>query len=74
MSEPAVDESQRVGVLVFDGDDGPIDGGSATPEDCLPDDARYNERPADGDADGQLECDAGAYEHPEALLFRNGFE
>ena len=74
MDEPTVDESQRVGILVFDADDGPIDGGSATPEDCLFEDARLNERPADGDADGVLECDAGAFEHPEVLLFRNGFE
>lgn len=74
MNEPVVDESARVGILKFDADDGPVDGGSPVPEDCLFEDARYNERPKDGDADGLLECDAGAYEHPEPLLFRNGFE
>lgn len=69
-----IDETELIGVIRFAPDSAPIDGGSLTPADCLPSDARGNNRPVDGDADGVSVCDPGAYEHPSANLFRNGFE
>jgi hypothetical protein len=41
---------------------------------CEPRDARFQQRPIDGDGDGTARCDVGAFEHPNLTLFRNGFE
>jgi hypothetical protein len=41
---------------------------------CEPRDARFQQRPIDGDGDGVARCDVGAYEHPNVSIFRNGFE
>lgn len=41
---------------------------------CEPHDARNQQRPIDGNGDGTAHCDVGAYEHPGALMFRDGFE
>lgn len=41
---------------------------------CESRDARYQQRPIDGDGNGTAHCDVGAYEHPNDGLFRNGFE
>lgn len=41
---------------------------------CEPRDARFQQRPIDGDGDGSARCDVGAYEHLDPAMFRNGFE
>lgn len=68
------DNSQRVGVIRFMAGTAVIDGGTLTPGDCLPNDARFNQRPIDGDGDGISRCDVGAFEHPNEKLFMDGFE
>ena len=42
--------------------------------DCDVRDARYQQRPIDGNGDGIARCDVGAYEHPNLFVFRDGFE
>lgn len=41
---------------------------------CEPRDARFQQRPIDGDGNGIARCDVGAYEHPSLSIFRDGFE
>lgn len=50
-----------------------IDGG-APQASCFGVDAHYTERPLDGNGDGVARCDIGAYEHPSARIFGDGFE
>lgn len=58
-------------VLVF----GPASGVIDSLASCPAEDARANERPIDGNGDGDPQCDVGAYEHPGSPeIFRNGFE
>jgi hypothetical protein len=59
-------------VLVFDAGSAVIDGGASAG--CLTDDARGNERPIDGNGDGDAVCDPGAFEHADLRIFSNGFE
>ena len=59
-------------VLVFAAGSAVIDVGSGSG--CLTDDARGNERPIDGNGDGDAVCDPGAFEHSDSSIFRNGFE
>lgn len=62
----------QIGVVRFSGSaviDSIINNGQ-----CEPRDARFQQRPIDGDGDGLARCDVGAYEHPDPAMFRNGFE
>ena len=77
MVEPVIDEAEVLGVLRFDSDPIVVDGISATNPTasvCPSVDIRGTGRPVDADGDGLPRCDFGAFEHPRALVFRNGFE
>lgn len=77
MPVPVIDETNRLGVLRFDGDPNLVDGvsaSSATGNLCPSTDIRGTFRPVDADGDGLARCDFGAFEHPADVLFRNGFE
>ncbi|MBB5206490.1 choice-of-anchor Q domain-containing protein [Chiayiivirga flava] len=67
-----VDDGAAMPVVVFERDSAAIDGADAAR--CLPEDARGNARPQDGNHDGVVACDAGAYEAPQAAIFGDGFE
>lgn len=66
-----VDEpANGVGVLHFSGS-AVID--SLAPSQCEPRDARFQQRPIDGDGDGVARCDVGAYEY-QPRIFGDSFE
>ena len=62
----------QVGVVRFTGS-AVIDSISSNAQ-CEPRDARFQQRPIDGNGDGIARCDVGAFEHPNTTIFRNGFE
>lgn len=74
MPDPVIDEA-GLGALRFDGEPILIDSVSGTAAQyCTSVDIRGNPRPIDGNGDGLARCDVGSFEHPAAILFRNGFE
>ena len=64
------DQGSSVGVLRFTGS-AVVD--SLAQSQCEPRDARFQQRPIDGDGDGDARCDVGAYEF-SPLLFKDSFE
>lgn len=68
-----IDETPgQIGVVQFTGS--AVIDSIADPAQCEPIDARSQQRPTDGDADGVADCDVGAYEHPYFFVFDDGFE
>lgn len=68
-----VNEQQTMPVLVFDPSSPVVDGADSSR--CLPDDARGDMRPQDGNNDGSSLCDAGAFELPyDDRIFDGDFE
>lgn len=68
-----VNDQQAMPVLAFDRSSLVVDGADSSR--CLPDDARGAQRPQDGNGDGSVLCDAGAYELPyDDRIFVDDFE
>lgn len=67
-----VDDGELMPVVVFDRSSPVVDGGDSGR--CLARDTRGRSRPQDGNGDAVAVCDAGAFEHPGARVFGDGFE